>query len=552
MGYQTLMVCSLSVALCCSCFLGACVTAQPAAQGRDDSGGTTLQREQTEAIVNSTQTTHSPDPLANTQAWVRPGKKSIDTTSEQDITSPTRATTRRPIAGGELRSGDSNAIVKEIPPGFMGPCEPDGCVHGEPIAHMKLAGVLDITSWNKQLRRCSRDSGRVKPSWQEAEAIRYTVERDVNNSPHLLPGFVLGFDLRDVCRNEHDTLSAALSFIWAGRTDCAADRELTDVAGVHAIADVPPAMVLLGPSENDLTASLAKLASQFGMPLLSYTATDPQLSDKCHYGLLTRTITSDQPLVAGMLKLIEVQQWMQVVVLHERNSYGQTLLRVVRKETGNRFACTMRVQALPMVRPMENYADAIRPWMESLLSHPAADATVFVLLARHRSVHRFLTALPAIPRIQHMRSSVMFVTRQAAFPSRRLRDQSSNDTLKDWANRFMLIGAKYYVEPGFERHLLNLYCSRIPEDILQRHKMSEMGITCPEPLVPVNTTNPWLPSARALARELEELRENGGGLQTSLTRIAASRAREAVLVVAHAINNTVTQACTAGARRAAQ
>ena len=424
-----------------------------------------------------------------------------------------------------------------VQPRMFGPC-PNGCPGDEPEANAIIGGLLDIGQMHRQSGICMP---RPTDTWQWAEAIRYTVE-EINDSDTLLPGIRLGYDLRDVCTDEQRTLHEGLRFILRESSDCYYD------SGDKAI------LGLLGPRGNLATASLARLCSLFNMPLVSYTAQDAELNNRCLYETLTRTITSDRPLMAGILALVERLKWTRVIIVHGSGG-GSLAADHFQQIVGDVLPCGILSRQHPLPRgpaASKDFSAFVDLLFDDIESHPARNSTVVVLFTEPATLPYLGQAL--VDTRQLLTVPLSILTLQDVLELHQL-PTTSPTAARTLLSSTLIVSSSYHLETGFEGHLRNLYCGlgkmALSDPSVDNATRAWVKGFCSTQLASddvdlvgnvqdVKMKNPWIPdgplliAGRLLFQHLDVV---------PLTDITASQAREAVLVLAHALNDTVTRSC---------
>ena len=87
------------------------------------------------------------------------------------------------------------------------------------------------------------------------------------------------------------------------------------VSNLNAIGIVGPAYS----RESDIIAAFAKL---IGIPAISYSATNPDLSDRNAYPALYRTVPSDNIAASAIVELFNRFNWTSCIIIHQNDAFG--------------------------------------------------------------------------------------------------------------------------------------------------------------------------------------------------------------------------------------
>ena len=87
------------------------------------------------------------------------------------------------------------------------------------------------------------------------------------------------------------------------------------------------AVAIAGPARSEVSRTVAQLAGVDQIPLLSFWASSPTLSDTATYPYFGRTYPSDEMLAYTLLELWEEFGWRSIGVLHVIDAFTSGLLR---------------------------------------------------------------------------------------------------------------------------------------------------------------------------------------------------------------------------------
>ncbi|XP_075213701.1 metabotropic glutamate receptor 4-like [Lycorma delicatula] len=194
-------------------------------------------------------------------------------------------------------------------------------------------------------------------------------------------------------------------------------------------------VAIIGGQSSAVTIQVASMMRLFDIPIISYMATSPALSDEERFPSFFRTVPSDNIQAHAMLELLKKFNWTYVSIVHsdtEYGTYGYDKLKQHAPDYGICFATPLRV------RSDEDYEKAIN----SLANN--SDSRVVVVFAEQPTV---VLRLAEIARNQGLGDRYAWVGSHGwsvAFShklsSRSIRDNSAG-TAVEIANQEVLEGA---------------------------------------------------------------------------------------------------------------
>ncbi|XP_065189252.1 uncharacterized protein LOC135819879 [Sycon ciliatum] len=202
-------------------------------------------------------------------------------------------------------------------------------VHGTldaPIEHYRgpvgadpdivIGAMLDISEWDELSMTCVRA---VTPrNARTSEIISYMIQR-ANADPSILPNVTLGFDITDVCGSEHIAVHAGVEYVAAsGHDQCAANNSGGNAQSLVA--------VVLSPNNDRVTLATTSLLNLFSVPVVSYGASDPGLSNDCEFPYFTRNVASDVSKMTVVLHIMQYMNWNYLTVVHPGNKASQSVV----------------------------------------------------------------------------------------------------------------------------------------------------------------------------------------------------------------------------------
>ena len=131
--------------------------------------------------------------------------------------------------------------------------------------------------------------------------------RLINDSPQLLPGVELGFEIRDTCVHPNFALEESLSYV---RDRGGHNGTLPGISGV------------VGAASSGVSIVVANLLRLFSTPQISYASTAKILSDKTRFDYFFRTVPPDSLQARAMAAIIEEFGWTYVHAIYSDDAYG--------------------------------------------------------------------------------------------------------------------------------------------------------------------------------------------------------------------------------------
>ena len=79
---------------------------------------------------------------------------------------------------------------------------------------------------------------------------------------------------------------------------------------------------IVGPAYSREATEVAAFADRIGLPIISYSATDPDLSDHNAYPTFYRTVASDNAAAIAIGKLFVQYNWTSSIIIYQNDAYG--------------------------------------------------------------------------------------------------------------------------------------------------------------------------------------------------------------------------------------
>ncbi|XP_057695403.1 extracellular calcium-sensing receptor [Corythoichthys intestinalis] len=173
-------------------------------------------------------------------------------------------------------------------------------------------------------------------------ATVFAVE-EINRNPRLLPGVSLGYHIRDSCAMHPWATQAALALVSGDSSTC----NLT-VTPVHAFEEggrkgVP---LIIGGASSKTAMILSRVLAPLSVPLMSYQASCPCLSDRRQFPNFFRTVPSDIYQARAIARLAIYFKWTWIGAVVANNDYGLVAVKVFQEETQGSGVCLAFVETL--------------------------------------------------------------------------------------------------------------------------------------------------------------------------------------------------------------
>ncbi|XP_073706252.1 olfactory receptor CR1 [Garra rufa] len=338
------------------------------------------------------------------------------------------------------------------------------------------------------------------------QAVVFAVE-EINRSPSLLPGVRLGFHVMDSCSRYPHSLMAAMSMISGGNKTCGITK---------------PAKVLIGDSSSTQSILLSRTLSPLQIPMISYLASCPCLSNRQKYPNFFRTIPSDAYQARTMAQMAKRFGWTWVGAVVADNEYGRGAVQVFEEEIKGTGICLAFFHTLYREQLEKDAARAAATVQVS-------SARVILVFCWYIDVEVFLLEL-----IRRNVTDRLFLASESWSTSTYL---LANPQLYTITKGTLGVALRSVPIPGFNAHLQQLHPARYPDDEYLRI-LWENTFDC----------SPRKSSSEAIQKALPPCsgKESLEGVQTRFTDTShltvAYNIYLAVYAVAHALHSLL--ACT--------
>ena len=143
----------------------------------------------------------------------------------------------------------------------------------------------------------------------------------------------------------------------------------------------------VGPASSDSALLSAPILTSFGVPVISYSATSIDLSDRVLFNNFYRTVPSDSQQAIAIADLLQYFNWTYVSTVYSRGNYGQRGMEALMAEMAKRKICVQTRNLLPKY-PQEKDIDEI-----VMKLHANPTATVVVIFTNTEDTNKLLRGI---------------------------------------------------------------------------------------------------------------------------------------------------------------
>ncbi|CAF4754926.1 unnamed protein product [Rotaria sp. Silwood1] len=101
---------------------------------------------------------------------------------------------------------------------------------------------------------------------------------------------------------------------------------------------------IVGPAYSSEARLLARLCNRAGFPVIGYSTTDPELSDRNAYQTFYRTIPSDIITAQALLKLFQKYDWNSTNIIYQDDNYGEGGLQAIKKAFTDEIKISQKIK----------------------------------------------------------------------------------------------------------------------------------------------------------------------------------------------------------------
>ena len=195
-------------------------------------------------------------------------------------------------------------------------------------ANFTLAGLFPLHDATGSRDDCCRGNKIDPDGMFEALAMLYAVET-INQNEVLLPGINLAADIQDSCLNVKVAVKEYLSFDF-----------VSDFYYHGSLQSSYPkqgrTFGVIGSRTSAISHSVSTLSNIFNVPVISYKATSPLLSNQDRFRSFFRTVPSDKLLVMSVLDFLHKSNWSLFSIIHTKTDYATSAFDLLLSEIRTR------------------------------------------------------------------------------------------------------------------------------------------------------------------------------------------------------------------------
>uniref|UniRef100_A0A3B4ZGG7 Extracellular calcium-sensing receptor-like n=1 Tax=Stegastes partitus TaxID=144197 RepID=A0A3B4ZGG7_9TELE len=275
---------------------------------------------------------------------------------------------------------------------------------------------------------------------------------EINHSTTLLPGVKLGYHIRDSCALPPWAIQATLSLVGGDSSSC----------------NTAPIPLIIGGASSITARILSRILGPLSVPLMSYTASCPCLSDRRQFPNFFRTMASDIYQARAVAQLAIRFNWTWIGAVIANNNYGHM---AVKEEIQGASVCLAFVETLQR----ENIVSDAR---RAALTIKASTAKVILIFTWYTDVRELFLQLDKLNVTDRQ-----FLASEAWSTSG---DLLQNLVSSKVAKGVLGVAIRSSAVPGFEHFLRNLNPSHRPNDeFLREFWQKEFG--CSSGIAPLSS-----------------------------------------------------------------
>uniref|UniRef100_A0A3Q3FWB4 Olfactory receptor C family, r1 n=1 Tax=Labrus bergylta TaxID=56723 RepID=A0A3Q3FWB4_9LABR len=260
-------------------------------------------------------------------------------------------------------------------------------------------------------------------------AMVFAVE-EINRNNTLLPGVKLGYRILDSCSLYPWALQGAMSLVGGDTHSCGL-----------------PVPMIIGADSSTTGIMMSSTLGPLYVPVISYLASCPCLSDRLKYPTFFRTIPSDIYQAWAMAQLAIRFHWTWIGAVVENNDYGQL------KEIFGKGVCLEFIETLMA----ETIVTDVK---RAALTIQASTARVILIFCWYTEVKKLLLEL-----VKRNVTDRQFLASEAWSTSD---DLLQDQTISKVTNGVLGVAIRSSTIPGFENYLRSLHPIRRPNDVFLR------------------------------------------------------------------------------------
>uniref|UniRef100_A0AC35U9C6 G_PROTEIN_RECEP_F3_4 domain-containing protein n=1 Tax=Rhabditophanes sp. KR3021 TaxID=114890 RepID=A0AC35U9C6_9BILA len=188
-----------------------------------------------------------------------------------------------------------------------------------------LGGLFPIHAAGRNGQSC----GKIKADQgvQRMLAMIYALG-EINKDQSILPGIRLGAQIFDTCSHDTYALEQSIVFIKSLLTSQTSGFYCTDYN--QEKSHRPTVSAVIGAASSTVSLMVASMMQLFKIPVLSYSSTGVELSEKPRFEFFSRVVPPDNLQAKAMAFLVKKLGWNYVHAVADTGSYGERGMDVFR------------------------------------------------------------------------------------------------------------------------------------------------------------------------------------------------------------------------------
>ncbi|XP_071113517.1 metabotropic glutamate receptor 1-like [Haliotis cracherodii] len=221
----------------------------------------------------------------------------------------------------------------------------------------------------------SRTCGGIREHYgiQRVETVLMTLD-EINDNDNILPGVILGCDIRDSCWYSAIALEQSIDFIKdaiASKTEQNEKSSGGNQSSQCKDENLQPIAGLIGPGSSEASIQVQNLLQIFNIPQIGYSATSEDLSNKRHKYFL-RVVPPDNYQAQAMVDIVRHFNWTYISTINSDGNYGVRGMRAFKDKATEVGICIATTNSVSSSGTDEEFDKVI----QNLKSRPNASVVV--------------------------------------------------------------------------------------------------------------------------------------------------------------------------------
>ncbi|XP_046583358.1 metabotropic glutamate receptor 1-like [Haliotis rubra] len=221
----------------------------------------------------------------------------------------------------------------------------------------------------------SRTCGKIREHYgiQRVETVLMTLD-EINDNDNILPGVILGCDIRDSCWYSAIALEQSIDFIKdaiASKTEPNGTSNGGNQSSECKDGNLQPIAGLIGPGSSEASIQVQNLLQIFNIPQIGYSATSMDLSNKLHKYFL-RVVPPDNYQAQALVDIVLHFNWTYISTINSDGNYGVRGMQAFKAKAEERGICIATTNSVSSSGTDEEFDKVI----QNLKSRPNASVVV--------------------------------------------------------------------------------------------------------------------------------------------------------------------------------